>query len=512
MRFLRPLQLVRREEGIALVMSLGLLLAITIAGATALHYTTANERSSNFSKVEHAAFNVAEAGLNDAMALLSNPTNNPMNPWVFCTAPNMPLPCYRTSTYEGGVVTWGGTLDEGAAVWSLTMTGMKTNPTGVPVADTKRVLTAKVPIQPAAEQANTTLAWNYVFSYGTGDPSGCDMTFNSSVELRTRVLVSGNLCMRSSSRMVDGDLLVAGQTNILDSATIGAAGAPIDRVDSAGGCKYQLNPVHIPCQGPPANADKVWAETITTSPQMQPVPNPSWENWYLNANPGPYYPCQNPTGPVPVFENEVVDRANPNPALRNRSVPTDFNLTPNTSYTCKTAIGEISWDNGPDKKLLTVKGTIFIDGDMYITQSGKYTGQANLYLSGSFKMDGSMNFCAARVGGPGTECNYAEGAWNPNDNLLTIATNGTGGQTSVNADESMVITSSTEWQGALFGGPYKARADSSLKIAGPIIADEVVVNSSIDMYGFAVISEVIPGMPGNATVFAQPRKPELFSG
>jgi hypothetical protein len=82
----------------------------------------------------------------------------------------------------------------------------------------------------------------------------------------------------------------------------------------------------------------------------------------------------------------------------------------------------------------------------------------------------------------------------------------------VNADESMVVTSSTEWQGALFGGPYKARADSSLKIAGPIIADEVVVNSSIDMYGFAVISEVIPGMPGNGTVYAQPKKPELFSG
>jgi Tfp pilus assembly protein PilX len=493
-------------------MSLGLLLAISIAGATALYYTTANERSTNFSKAEHAAFNVAEAGLNDALALLSNTTNNPMNPWVFCTAPSMPLPCYRTSTYEGGVVTWGGTLDEAAAVWTLTSTGMKTNPTGVPVADTKRALTAKVPIQPAAEQANTALAWNYVFSYGTGDATGCDMTFNSSVELRTRVLVSGNLCMRSSSRMVDGELLVAGRVNILDSAQVGASGAPIDRVDSTGGCKYQTNAVHIPCQGPPGNADKVWADTITTSPQMQPVPNPSWDNWYLNANPGPYYPCQNPTGPVPVFENQAVDRSNPNPALRNRSVPTDFNLTPNMNYSCKTPIGEISWDNSVSKKELTVKGTIFIDGDIYITQSAKYIGQGNIYVSGSYKMDGSMYVCAVRTGGAGSECDYTEGAWNPNNTLLTIATNGAGGQSGVNADESIVITSSTQWQGALFGGNYKVRADSSLKVAGPIIADEVVVNSSIDMYGFAVISEVIPGMPGNALVYAQPKKPELFSG
>lgn len=510
MRFLRPPNLFRREEGLALVMSLGLLLTISIAGTTALYYTTANERSSNFSRVEHAAFNVAEAGLNDAMALLSNPTNNPMNPWVFCTSPGMALPCYRTSTYEGAVVTWGGTLDEGAAVWSLTMTGMKTNPTGVPVADTKRVLTAKVPIQPAAEQTNTTLAWNYVFSHGTGDASGCDMTLTSSIELRTRVMAAGNLCMNSSAKLVAGDLLVGGQTKIFSSASVGASGAPIDRADVAGGCKYESNALHIPCQGPPGNADKVWATTITTAPALQPTPNPDWANWYLNANPGPYYPCQVTSGSPPVFENEVVDRANPNPALRNRSVPVDFNLTPGSSYTCKTGVGEISWNNST--KVLTVQGNIFIDGDAYISQSGSYTGQANLYLSGSFRMDGSMKFCAVLSGGTGSDCNWTAGAWNPNDRLLTVITNGAGGQSGVGASESIVITSSAQWQGALYGGPYKARVDSSVKVAGPIISDEVIVNSSIDMYGFSTIGEVVPGMPGNSTVYSQPKKPELFSG
>jgi Tfp pilus assembly protein PilX len=512
MRFLRQLNIhLKREEGIALLMSLGLLAALTIAAGSALQYTSANQRSADVSKSDHFVFNLAEAGLNDSLALLSNPINNPMNPWVFCTETGMTLPCYRTSTYEGGTVTWGGTLDENTAVWTITSTGVKTNPSGVPVADSKRVLTAKVPIQPAAEQENTTLAWNFIFSYGTGDASGCDMTLDSSVELRTRVMVSGNLCMRSSSKMIDGELLVAGRVNVLDSATVGASGAPIDRVDSIGGCKLGVSgTVHIPCQGPPGNADRVWADTVTTSPQMQPVPNPDWNNWYLNANPGPYYPCQNPTGPVPVFENEVVNRASPNPALRNRSVPTDFNLTPNSSYTCKTAIGEISWNNS--SKLLTINGTIFIDGDMYLTQSGLYTGQGNIYLSGSFKLDGTIYFCAVRLGGPGTQCNFSDGAWNPNDTLLTVATNGAAGQSNMGAAESMLITSTTEWQGALFGGPYKVRTDSALKIAGPIIADEVFVTSSIDMYGFAVISEVIPGMPGNGTVYAQPKKPELFSG
>jgi Tfp pilus assembly protein PilX len=274
MRFLRQLIThLKREEGIALIMSLGLLAALTIAAGTALSYSSANQRSADVSKSDHFVFNLAEAGLNDSLALLSNPTNNPMNPWVFCTGPGMTLPCYRTSQYEGGTVTWGGTLDEAAAVWTITSTGVKTNPSGVPVADSKRVLTAKVPVQAAAEQANTALAWNYVYSYGTGDPSGCDMTLNSSSQVSTRVLVSGNLCLRSSAKMVDGELLVQGRVNVLDSATVGAAGAPIDRVDAAGGCKLGTSgAVHIPCQGPPGNADKVWADTVTTSPQMPRIP------------------------------------------------------------------------------------------------------------------------------------------------------------------------------------------------------------------------------------------------
>ena len=508
MKSLRPLKLLARQEGIALVMSLGLLAALTIGGGTVLVYTSANERSANVSETDLLVFNLAEAGLNDSLALLSNPSNNPASPYVFCATPSQPLPCYRTSTYEGGTVTWGGTLHEPTAVWSISSTATKTNPTGGSAANVRRVLTAKVPIQPVAEQSNSVLAWNYVYSYGTG--TSCDMSFDSSIELRTRVLVSGNLCLNSSAKQVAGDLLVGGQLKILSSsASVGASGAPISRADVAGGCKYLSNPLHNPCQGPPANADRVWATTITSSPALEPAPNPSWDTWYLNANPGPYYPCQTSSGTPPTFENQVVDRANPNPALRNRSVPSDFNLTANSSYTCTTAIGQISWNN--TTKVLTIAGTIFIDGDAYIGQSGTYTGQGNLYLSGSFK-NTTGYFCAERSGGVGSSCNFTAGAWNPNDKLLTIVTNGAGGQSDVNADESIVIGSSAQWQGALYGGPYKARVDSSVQIAGPIIADEVVVLSSIDMYGFSTISEAAPGMPGSATVYAQPKKPELFSG
>jgi Tfp pilus assembly protein PilX len=511
---MRPIRsLFNREDGIALVVSLGMLLVLGIAGATTLHYTTANQRSASVSSGTHVAFSVAEAGLNDALALLSNPTNNAMNPFLFCTAPGMTPPCYRTSTYEGSTVTWGGSLDSVNAVWTITTTGTRTNPSGTPVADLKRVLTAKVPVQPAAETSLENQAWNYVFSYGTGDPSGCDMTIQSSVELRSRLLVSGNLCMRSSSKIVAGDLLVGGEVRVYDSASVGQSGQPITRADVAVGCRLgwsgSLGTLHSPCQGPPGNADRVWADTITTTPAMQTAPIINWDSWYLNANPGPYYPCQSPSGPVPTFENEAVTLSNPTTSTRNRSVPTDFDLTGNT-YTCRTPMGEISYNN--TTKTLTVKGNLYIDGDVYLSEDAKYDGQANLYLSGSFRNNG-YKFCAVANSSPTGSCVSSGGsAWNPNNELLTIIAGGPGGQPDVNNDESIYLGSSSDTQGAFYGGPNKIRIDGSAQVAGPLISDEVLVNSSIDLNGFSTISEVIPGMPGNVSVYAQPQKPQLFAG
>ena len=67
--------------------------------------------------------------------------------------------------------------------------------------------------------------------------------------------------------------------------------------------------------------------------------------------PGPTWNCDAATksGPVPVFDNNsTLDLA------IGGSVPGTFDLTPGTSYTCKTLAGELSW-NAATKKL-TVEG------------------------------------------------------------------------------------------------------------------------------------------------------------
>ena len=63
-----------------------------------------------------------------------------------------------------------------------------------------------------------------------------------------------------------------------------------------------------------------------------PVPNPpviDWPFWYQFGAPGPLWGCD--AGTPPVFDT--------GDSLLNNSVPTVFNLTPSTSYTCKNLVG-----------------------------------------------------------------------------------------------------------------------------------------------------------------------------
>jgi Tfp pilus assembly protein PilX len=489
-------RLLARQDGMALLVALGAMLVLGIAGTSVVYYSSANTRSSSYSKASGVSFQLSEAGLHEALAVLSNqPTNDVTNPALLAT---------RTSTYSTGSVTWGGTYDDTSDKWTITSTGRVANPANVPTSEAARTITAKVPIRPVATQTLAVESWNYVFSYGTG--ASCDMTTSSTVSIETRLLVSGNLCMTSRSTL-DGtntQLLVGGMVKLTGNDTrVGEAGTPIAEAHVAGGCQLNAEPVHAPCQGPPGNADRVWASTITTNPGLLAPPTPDWDRWYDRSSPGPTENCTgaNRVGAPPTFDNDTT---------RNRSAPT-ANLTPAGSYTCKTFLGtepfgELSWDDTTNK--LTVRGTIFIDGDVTVTQAAYYEGQATLYASGSFYIGGTNRLCAVMVS---ESCNFDSGAWEPNSRLLTIVTNGAGGA-SVPADSTVLLASSAQWQGAIFGGPHKARVESSARFAGPMIADEVALSSSIQTEPFTIISTAPTGMPGNATIQARPDKLELFSG
>ena len=65
-------------------------------------------------------------------------------------------------------------------------------------------------------------------------------------------------------------------------------------------------------------------------------------------------------------------------------------------------------------KLLTISGTMFIDGSAIISNSSpaQYNGQGTLYLSGTFRMPAGSRMCASLSG---SNCDIA--GWNPNTAL-----------------------------------------------------------------------------------------------
>jgi Tfp pilus assembly protein PilX len=465
------------ERGIALVMALGVLVALTIAVISLTEYTSHLQRQARLSSASQKSYHLAEAGINEAAAVLNLSTNNALN------ADLLPL---TNSTYDGGTVTRSGTLDPSSSVWTVTATGRVSNPTGA--APVTRTIRATIRVTPALSSTLNNQAWNYIYDFGTGQP--CDMTITQSVQVSSPLFVEGNLCLQNTSTITSGPLAVKGKLTLSQkSNAIGSSSAPISEAHIGNGCQYWNNATHNPCQGAVDNVFVADGHFDTTPPPIS-VPAIDWNGLYANASPGPKFPCyapnSSPSSTWPVFENETV-----NPT-RNDSVPAAWNLTPATAYDCWTGGGELKWD--PAAHLLTARGTIFIDGSAYV-QNGAlntYTGQATLYLSGTFLLKNSQ-LCAVASG---STCDTEN--WNPNTRLLIVVANGNG-DNGLPAGDSVQLVSGT-FQGGVFAS-NTIQIDTTSSINGPIVGKIIDLGQSTTTV-FPFITIVPAGAPGNPNVLA----------
>ena len=109
------------ESGIALILTMGILLATSFMLVTVIQYSSDAGRGAHRSKADQVAYALAEAGINNAMSVLANPTNNALNSTLLSA---------RVSTYENGTVTWSGSFNPMNARWTLTSVSTVRNPTG----------------------------------------------------------------------------------------------------------------------------------------------------------------------------------------------------------------------------------------------------------------------------------------------------------------------------------------------------------------------------------------------
>jgi hypothetical protein len=164
--------------------------------------------------------------------------------------------------------------------------------------------------------------------------------------------------------------------------------------------------------------------------------------------------------------------------------------------------GAIGWNN--TTKTLTVSGTMYIDGSAKISNNSlnSYNGQGTLYLSGTFRMTGSM--CAYVLA---STCNFA--GWDPNADLLMIVAAGSGGQN--NPGDSIQFDNGDMWQGGLYG-TSAVEFGNNVNVDGPIIGSQIILSNNLTTNSFPTISYVPVGMPSNDEVYAQPNPPQGFTG
>jgi hypothetical protein len=498
---MRLLDLLRRQDGISLVMAVGVLGLLSVTGTTVVHYSNTNARSAEYSLDNGGAYDLAEAGINEMMAVLSKPENNALNPNL--------LP-QTTRTYEGGTVTWSGTLNLQTAQWSLTSTGRIANSTGA-ANQVTRTLTAKVPVTPTYTQPLNNPAWNYIFSKRTGN--ACDMTVSNNVGGSSRLYVAGNLCLNNNAGITSTSLIVQGNLDLSNNSFVGANTNMSTRVETfvGGNCRYGGGSWATPCVND-QDSRRIYSKKdppnfvvgVTNPAPIIAAPASDFASWYTNAMPGPMNDCTNSngarSGTPPVFDNDGV---------RNNSVPTVFELTPASSYTCRVGpasspFGELSWN--ASTRVLTVSGTIYIDGSARITNGllNQYNGQATIYLSGTLLIDNGSKLCG---GVSGSECDFA--SWNPNTEMLTFVADGLGGQ--AGTGNSILVDNNGQFQGGLFA-TNNLEYMNNAKSDGPMVAAEVKFANNVTTDSFPTVTTVPVGMPGNPQVYAQPNPPQLYSG
>ena len=482
-------------------MAIGTLGVLSMTGATLIFYSSSNARNAEYSTRSASAYGLAEAGINEMMAVLSKPENNALMPGL--------LP-ETTHSYDGGTVTWSGTLNQLTQTWSLTSTGRIENPTSASSSDVTRTLTAKVPVTPTLTQPLNNPAWNYIYATGTGQP--CDMTISNNVAGSSRLYVEGNLCLLNNVAINQTSLLVKGNLDLSNNAQVGASSSMDARVETyvGGNCRYGGGTWATPCSG---NQDtrRIYSKKdgpsyvvgVSNSVPVIAAPSADVAAWYDNSIPGPALDCSSAngarSGTPPTWDNDGV---------RNNSVPI-FELTPATSYTCRvgpaaTPSGELSWN--ATTKVLTVFGTMFIDGSIKLTNGSlnTYNGQGTLYLSGTAYLGNSTKLCG---GVSGSSCDFS--AWNPNTEMLTFVTGGSGGL--AGTDVGILVENNAQFQGGLFS-QYAVRFANNSRSDGPIVGTTMIFDNNVQNDQFPTITTVPVGMPGNPAVYAQPNAPQLYSG
>jgi hypothetical protein len=443
------------ERGIALPMALGMMLVVSIALITVLERSSSTERHSELSKANQIAVAVAEAGLNQAQSVVAHAGSPTALPTSCASSP--------TVTAEGGTACYWGSFNSTTSVLTVTAVSSVPNPTGG--AAVSHTVTAQFDVQASTVPDND--VWNYVFS----NAPGCTY-YQNNVQVSAPLYTKGDLCLKNNAAVTGAKVDVYGGIQIEDSGRVGASPSDASdpavrsrfgcRIGSSGGFDAACSDLTYP----------VYRSSYSNSPPNMTKP-PFDASKRSTAKPGPLQPCTTSSGSVPSFTTTSV-----------------INLMPTASYTCQvwqsgTLVGELSWDNDAGDKRLTIKGTIWFDGELVMDNDNKgtYSGEATIYFAKKAAIRNNTELCAT------SGCTTS--GWDPNTQMLALVT----GAPDFPAFD---LQNFAKFQGAIYSvGGF--RLQNNAVMHGPVIADALDVQNNGLPSAWPTITSVLNGMPQNPT-------------
>ena len=538
---------VHAEGGLALVMALGVLCFFSVATVTAIRMTSSTQNTAATSKASQLALANAEAGVANVEAILNGQNSNASSPTLLgCSRSgqnvnNSALPCTDlTVSLPSGSAGFHGLYTQGAGTtgtWVITSTGSVPRPHGR--GSLTRAVTATITVAVGGQDNNISV-WNYVYSTAPndGNHSTCEVDLNQDhTEIQVPVYVTGDLCLSGNHASIEeekgnggqaidirvmGGLTISGDHAMVGCATPGGhPPPPPDTTCGPGqstvtsgyvalGCRTTTNGTFHPC----TTADDYWVSQ-TDTPLTASAPVTDFPGWYLGASPGPKYPCDPARTPAPMLTTTKPHAFDGDGTMNGTN--TIFDLTPtgpNSSYNCVTSTGTLNWDS--TKNVLTISGTIFFDGDVYVSDppgpaEAVYQGKATIYVNGqlSFNSDGKPGpggaggLRAACTNGPGPggphgnlqPCDMNGGPgnkhWDPNANMITfVANKQTGTAIDLSEDHS-------EFQGDLLcpPGATAALAGDHTQVEGGIICGRFTFGNHTQIFPMPTITTLPPGAP-----------------
>jgi hypothetical protein len=449
----------RSERGVALPIALGAMLVISIALVTVLEMSRSSQRGAELGAADQNAVAVAEAGLNDAEAVLANAAN-PAHPSALPPA-GSPV----TVSVEGGTVQYWGTLDAATNPdrWTVHAASTVRNPTGGE--SVSHAVSAQFDV---AVPITGNEGWNYVFT----DAAGCTYLQNT-VTVYAPFYTKGDLCMKNTAAALGPRVDVYGGIQLENTGRVGTS--PSDASDpgvrSRLGCRNgSSGGFNLACSDA---TYRVYRSSFANTPPD--LTKPPFDATKRNiAMPGPNQLCTTSSGSVPSF-----------------TTTGQIDLMPGASYMCQvwssppssgTLLGELSWNN--TTKVLTVSGTIWFDGELFISnsQNGSYNGKATIYFNRKATIQNQAKLCA--VAGCPTS------GWDPNAELLLLV--------SAAADvPAFEIQNDAKFQGAVYAvGGFKLQNAATMH--GPVIASVLDIQNNGLPAGWPSLTSMVPGAPSNA--------------